>query len=191
MKRQFSLGAALVLFVMGAWVWAAKKPSASTQQADGGACQAQPLPPPEVAVYPRDVIDGARHPELIPDTIAYRLFFLTVAEPPNASDSQRARQRAFLRTAGLREQDVQPAETVLANFKSQYDDLVAHYNESVEAANAAGTGPDLKGFVSQLNQLVGSTKEQLEAAMSPEAAKRFETHVQSEKRNMRIAKEAQ
>ena len=34
---------------------------------------------------PADVIDGAKQPELIPDAVAYRLYFVTVSETPNAS----------------------------------------------------------------------------------------------------------
>jgi hypothetical protein len=136
------------------------------------------------------MIDGARHPELIPDAIAYRLFFLTVAEPADANAEQRARQRAWLRTAGLKDEDVQSAAAVLETFKSQYDELVALYDESVRAANETGTNPDPATFLSQQDQLVESTRDALTAAISPEVMARFDAHVRREKRNMKMAKEA-
>lgn len=191
MARLFSLVGILLLSVTAStWAWVAHGPSHAAQRTGASACQSQLLPSPDVPVYPPDLIDGAKHPELIPDAIAYGLFFLTVAEPAQAVGRQSARQRAFLRTAGLREDNLQPAAAVLAAFKSQYDDLVAQYDASVQVANATGSSPDLEAFVAQLNGLVESTKEELEAAVGPEVAKRFEAHVQSEKRNMRIAKEA-
>jgi hypothetical protein len=153
------------------------------------ACQSQFASPPDVAVSPSDMINGAKHPELVPDSVAYRLFFLNVAEPADATADQKSRQRAYLRAAGLREEEVQPAAAVLADFKSQYDDMVGRYNESVDLANEAGTSPDLVSFRLQLGQLVESTKQGLETAVRPESARRFEAHVRLEKRNMRVAKE--
>ena len=151
-------------------------------------CQA--ASPPTATASPPDMIDGAKHPELIPDSIAYRLFFLTVAEPADATTEQRARQRAWLRTAGLKDEHVQSAAAALETFKSQYDELVARYNESVRVANEAGANPDSATFLSQQDELVESTREALRAAISPEVMERFDAHVQREKRNMRMAKEA-
>jgi hypothetical protein len=42
------------------------------------------------------VIDGAVHPELIPDSTAYRLVFIVIGEPPNP-----APQKTVLQTARL------------------------------------------------------------------------------------------
>jgi hypothetical protein len=77
--------------------------------------------------------------------VAYRLFFLTVAEPPFATAEQRRRQRAWVRTAGLKEEDVQSAADVLETFKSEYDELVARYNESVRVATEAGASVGVGG----------------------------------------------
>ena len=152
------------------------------------ACLAQPAP--DVTAAPADMIDGAEHPELIPDSIAYRLYFIMVAEPADASDRQRARQRALLKQAHLRDQDIQPAFEALATFRAQYDDLVARYNESVVAANQAGQQPDLATFISNLNDLVESTRSTMRSALGPELGARFEAHVQDEKTRMTIPKEA-
>ena len=135
------------------------------------------------------MIDGAKHPELIPDLVAYRLFFITVSEPQQATAEQRARQRAQLLTAGLKEGDLQHASSVLATFKAEYGDLVERYNESVDVANRSGKAPDLQTFLSQQDELVQATREALAGALSPGGMTRFDAHVQSEKRNMRVAKE--
>lgn len=94
-------------------------------------------------------IDGSQHPELIPDSIAYRLFLTVVAEPPNASEERKPRQKAFLRSAGLDDNDIQAAIPVLATFKVKYRDLIETYNQSVVTANARHVAPDLGRFRQQ------------------------------------------
>ena len=42
------------------------------------------------------VIDGAKNPELIPDSTAYRLFFVTTADSATATDAEKVRHRAHL-----------------------------------------------------------------------------------------------
>jgi len=157
-------------------------------QPKNGMCQT--VSAPEVDASPPDMIDGAKYPELISDEIAYRLFFVTVAAPEGATKEQKARQRAYLRSAGLKEEEIQSAFGVLATFKSQYDELVGRYNDSVQSANETDGEPDLETFLTQQDKLVVSTKWALEAAISPQSVSQFEAHLQHEKRNMKIAKEA-
>ncbi|MGH9454955.1 MAG: hypothetical protein ACRD2O_13385, partial [Terriglobia bacterium] len=116
---------------------------------------------PQSAVSRPALIDGARHPELVPDLVAYRLFFVTVAEPAQPTAEQKARQRAQLLTAGLKQDDLQHASSVLATFKAEYGDLVERYDESVDVANRSGKAPDLQRFLSQQDALVQATREAL------------------------------
>lgn len=136
-----------------------------------------------------DIIDGASHPELIPDSVAYRLFFVTVAEPLDTTDFRKARQRAYLRTAGLSDSDLDGAVQILVAFKAQLSDLVDGYNRSVEAANEAGEAPDLQTFMSQQADLVQRTRTALGSSLSPASSANLAAHIQREKRNMKVAKE--
>ena len=162
---------------------------AANQGVPAACCKASSRPS-VLSVIPADIIDGAKNPQLIPDSIAYRLFFISVAGPANPTPQDEDRQRAHLRDAGLRGEGVPRVAELLAAFRAQYGDLVTQYNESVQAANDAGEEPDPAAFLSQLDQLVESTRKALEAAISPEAANHLEAFVQYEKRNMRMAKEA-
>ena len=77
--------------------------------------------PPMPGMHHRqDVIDGAKTPDLIPDSTAYRLFLITVSEVSNPTSEQLSRQIAFLKTAGLDEDDINSAIPILAKFKSEY-----------------------------------------------------------------------
>ncbi|MGH9431863.1 MAG: hypothetical protein ACRD3T_09995 [Terriglobia bacterium] len=133
------------------------------------------------------IVNGAEHPEQIPDSVAYRLVFLTMAEPEEPTDAQRARQRAYLEKAGLGEQDRISAVIVLANFKTRYDQLDAQYNESVLAANRTKEPPGLETFLSQQDELVQETRDALKADLRPEAMDRFDAYVRREKRNMQMS----
>ncbi|MDE3178093.1 MAG: hypothetical protein KGM47_00420 [Acidobacteriota bacterium] len=156
-------------------------PQAATQQSDA----------PSMSMGRETVIDGAIHPELIPDSTAYRLFFLTIATPLDATAAQQRRERAYLESAGLDGKDLQAAVSVLATFKAQYDKLIKQYDGSVTNANEAAATRAVGLFLLSQRAIVLDTLAQLKARLSPGGMARLEAHVQREKRNMKIAKEAQ
>src|SRR5713226_3421754 len=80
------------------------------------------------------IVDGAKNPELIPDSTALRLWLVTVSELPNATAQDRDRQHAHLSSLRLNELDNLQLVTLLADFKSQYLNLIERYNESAKAA---------------------------------------------------------
>jgi hypothetical protein len=138
------------------------------------------------------LIDGAQHPELIPDSTAYRLFLIMVSEPQNATAEESERQLAFLRAAGLEDADIQAAIPILAKFKVRYSDLMKRYNASVDRANAGGSAPGLANLLRSRDRLVQTARDQLAAVLSEEAISRFHAHIQKEKTGMTIpAKEGQ
>ncbi len=137
------------------------------------------------------MIDGAQTPDLIPDLTAYLLVLTNISEE-NPTSEQADRQLAFLRTAGLDGEDIEAALPLLATFKSQFADLIASYNKSVDAANALGVAPDLNTFLRQRDALVQSTLDALSVALTPDALSRFRAYVKSEKAKMKVpAKEVQ
>lgn len=135
------------------------------------------------------IISGAEHPELIPDSTAYRLFFIAAGEAPNPTEARKARQRAFLLTMGrLPDADNQTVVKVLETFKVRYAALIADYNDQVEsAAKTGGIPPDSDEFLKQRDRLVQNTRDQLALGLSADSMKRLDGHVQSEKRAMKIA----
>src|SRR5258708_37750208 len=74
------------------------------------------------------VIDGAVHPDLIPDAVAYRLYLFTVSTGQNPTETEQSRQRAHLMKIGLDDIDQQMLVSVLVAFRARYDALVAEYN---------------------------------------------------------------
>lgn len=141
------------------------------------------------AAVPTNLIDGAQHPELIPDSVAYRLYFVAVSEMPNPTDEQKTRQLAHLGKIGLEGDDLQSLVNTLANFKVQYTSLIARYNASAQAALRIGATPDLKTFLLQREQLVQTTRDHLNSVLTPVGLARLHIHIRSERKGMRVAKE--
>jgi hypothetical protein len=132
------------------------------------------------------VIDGAKNPELIPDSTALRLWLVTVSELPNATAQDRDRQSAHLAKLRLTELDNLQLVTLLADFKSQYLSLIDRYNESAKAALAHGVEPDLKLFLQQRDDLVQTTKAAMALRLSHETVTRIDAHVQEHKKNIQL-----
>ena len=135
---------------------------------------------------PADVIDGAKQPELIPDAVAYRLYFVTVSETPNASREAQQRQLAYLSKVGLKDNDLQWTISILENFKTKYNDLVAEYNKSAVAAEKEGGTPDYQTFAFHRDELVRVTREDLRSFLTADGIASLDAHVSNEKRHMKV-----
>jgi hypothetical protein len=129
-----------------------------------------------------NVIDGRVNPEMIQDRDAYRLFFLAVS-----SQEQVERQDAMLAGAKLSELESPLVRSALADFKSKYEKLVDDYNRLATAAEEMGQVPNTAQFVHDRDALVLSTKDKIEATLSPSGMARFQGHVSNEKHGMKVA----
>lgn len=132
------------------------------------------------------VIDGGKNPELIPDSTAYRLWLITVSELPNATAADRHRQSAHLAALGLPSLEQLELVTILGDFKLRYNNLIEIYNASVKGALARGSAPDLKGFLQERDDLVGTTRATIALRLSTEGASRIDQRVQEHKKHIQL-----
>jgi hypothetical protein len=132
------------------------------------------------------VVDGAKNPELIPDSTAFRLWLVTVSPSSNSAEKDRAFQQAHFNQLQLLGADRLALMSVLTEFKTQYADLIARYNESAKAGLLNGTQVDTKAFLQQREELVSNTRIAIKNRLSSEAADRVEAHVQREKSRIKI-----
>jgi hypothetical protein len=135
------------------------------------------------------IVDGAVHPELIPDSVAYRLYFLVVSEKPNPPAEAQRRQLAHLRMLRLDNEDLQILITELEDFKVHYTQMIDRYNAEAAAALANGSQTDQETFLAQRDSLVDATRERLRNRLSPDGLKRVDMYVQNEKRHMSLTME--
>jgi hypothetical protein len=76
---------------------------------------------------------NAAIPELIPDEVAYKILFLSIMEPENPSEAQKARQEAKLRMIGLSQDDEAGFLARLGEFRDRMRDVGARSEEILKA----------------------------------------------------------
>jgi hypothetical protein len=135
------------------------------------------------------VIDGAAHPDLIPDLTAYRLWFAAVSRPPAPTDEQIKSQHMQLAKIGLRDPDEKTLVSILADFSAQYHALIQNYNAEATAEIARGESPDLAALRLQRDLLVQSTHDRIKMTLAPGSWALVDSHVQNEKKRMKISLE--
>jgi hypothetical protein len=133
-----------------------------------------------------NVIDGAVHPEMIPDSTAYRLYLVMVSRPVSPTDPQKKRREAQLGKIGLQDADRKALDVILGNFHSEYQNLIQTFNQKATAAWARGERPDTESLRLQRDQLVQSTHDALNATLTAKGKEILDTHVQNEKKHMKI-----
>ncbi|MEJ2009358.1 MAG: hypothetical protein P8Z30_14590 [Acidobacteriota bacterium] len=181
-RKGFLIGLPVLLLVAGIFLYRPPlQVPAQAKQSQASTPEGQP------ATIPPNVINGAEHPELVPDVVAYRLWFVAISLPPMPTATQQRRQRAQLMAAGLQGEDIGRAASVLATFANSYAYLVGKYNDSVVQANEMGDTPNVQGLLSRRDALVETTRKALNSALSVQGMAAIKSYVRAQKRNMKVA----
>jgi hypothetical protein len=140
-------------------------------------------------VYPPGTIDGAKHPELISDDVAYKMLFLSLMEPENLTDAQKARQQAKLRTIGFSEKDGAALLAALGDFRDRLADLAGRTQDILKVTpNPARDSPEwqeLSDIEQQTNTTVTDTVEALRTGLTPEGFGKFQARMLDFKRTIK------
>ena len=128
------------------------------------------------------IIDGAVNPDLIPDAVVYRLYLFTVSTRQSPTQVDQECQHAHLMRTGLSDADRQVFVGVLSGFRGKYDALEAAYN----ALASANSNADISTLLTQLDDLVQSTRNTINAQLSSQGAARLNAFVLAEKKNMKV-----
>jgi hypothetical protein len=131
-------------------------------------------------------VDGSVTPQLIPDTVAYRMFFQLMSEPANATPHELARQRANLAPAKLSSADLAVVFQVLAGFRVNLLAIQQAFSNAWNAAGQSNAAFDGTPFSNQRDELTQATVASLQAQLSPDGMTRLKAYVQAEKKNMTI-----
>jgi hypothetical protein len=99
------------------------------------------------------IIDGAVNPDQIRDVDAYRLVLVNMAMPEDTSASDNTEQASFLEPVGLKDNDLQPAKTILVGFRMAYQQLMDDYNKSAQGALANGQPSDIADFLKKMREM--------------------------------------
>ena len=125
----------------------------------GSAMQQSSLPPGS--------IDGQATPELIPDVVAFRLFFTAVAEDAQPSATQIAKQNSKLCGIHFSDADKSIFVQALPDFKSR-----------MVPATAAP-------MAASLDDIAQATVNLLQTNMSPDGFQRLQAYVRIQKKRMK------
>ena len=133
---------------------------------------------------PDGVIDGPKNPDLIPDAVAFRLFFAAVAEPPAATAEQLKRQHEKLRYASLQDSDIAIVSDVLSTFHSRFNS-----GSAVLTPNALPE--DIQAAYLVREKVVSDTRDELKRRLAPTSLTNLEQYIKSRKVNMKMYPEPQ
>ena len=117
------------------------------------------------------LVDGSKHPEQIPDDLAYRHYFLAVATHEQPSAEEQERQKAQLAPLGLSEPDRQQIVLQLGRMTTQL--------EAIEAEREASDGTDaaLAGFSVRRDALLSQKAASVRGALSADGASRLGRYI--------------
>jgi hypothetical protein len=138
---------------------------------------------------PTKMIHGSDNPALIPDSTAYRLYFIAIGNPPSPTANMQARQRAHIgKINGFSQADFNALGPLLDDFKVRFAVLTTTYNAQVEAAVKAGSPlPEVSAFFALRDQLVTDQKARLKLALTSDGLAQLDAQIQIEKSGMSIS----
>ena len=134
-----------------------------------------------------EIIDGAVHPELIPDSSAFRLWFSSVSLPENPTTDQQAIQRRQLSSLRLDDGDFEVVTQSIAAFRKGFSALISEQNSRAEQDGRALRTTDNSRFLADRDTLVISLINNLKAQLSPTGWATVSSHVTEEKKNMKLS----
>lgn len=128
------------------------------------------------------VIDGQNNPELIPDVMAYRLYFLAVTATDN-SPEETAKETAHLSVLGLNFSDAISVRVALDEFRAKYNALETSYNAKDHSRNGDA---DYAAFTAVVDKLVLDTVQKIADNTTADGLDVVSMKVKAEKKGMQL-----
>lgn len=121
----------------------------------------------------------------MPDLAAWRLWLIAVtAEDKTKPNLATDRRHAFLRTAGVVDDDMAIADEVLMHFRADYASLIGDYNSHVGTTS-------IEEFRARRDALVQAAQTGMLEQLAPRSATNLKIFILHEKSKMKVAKEVQ
>jgi hypothetical protein len=135
------------------------------------------------------MIDGGVNPELIPNSVAYRMYYIAATETTSGWSSAEKSEylRSFFRLPGASDEDMDTVEAILLDFRSQYDQLIVNFNAQAteNLKNAVVTDPS--SLTDQFDDLTDKTTKSLSKVFKDKQGS-LEAHIQDEKKHMKVTR---
>jgi hypothetical protein len=134
--------------------------------------------------YPHSYDKGSEHPELIPDSVAYRSWFDQVGHALDDKAKMPGQVQAVLSMTHLSEADQAILKRIVLVWHQQEKQLVSTYNAKIEEANRTR---DFTAYAIQVKfrhdhaDLALATAKIAKESLSSEGARKFEQFMQGHK----------
>lgn len=122
------------------------------------------------------LVDGAKTPTQIPDSVAYRNYLKAIAAHPVPTLQEEGRQAAQLLALGLSPNDQKALIATLAPMRTQLDLIESARASSQKGPNAAAQFAD---FNNQEDALVASTLQNLRTSLTVEGMYKLDQYVKT------------
>lgn len=122
----------------------------------------------------------------VSDRIAFRLFFVAASVSERPTEDEIARQNSLLAPAQLDAKEKAAVVAALADFKKQYDSIIAAFNSAVNTATKSEELPDAAKMERDLDSLTFSTEVKIGSVVSEATNNRLYGFVQKEKKRMKV-----
>ena len=109
------------------------------------------------------LIDGAAHPEQIPESLAFRMFYRFLAQPANPTPEQIDRQQALVAPANLSEKDLQQLASVMADYYVGLENLRREVRIAKEASPNGLDAATAQRLTAERDSIVDEATSKLEA----------------------------
>jgi TPR repeat protein len=129
------------------------------------------------------MIKGSEHPELIPDSVAYRMWFGQVGHALDDEAKIPGHVKGVLSMTRLSEADQATLKGIIITWQQQEKQLVSAYNSKIEEANRTRdfTYALQVKFRHDHADLALATAKIARESLSPEGARTFELFIQGQK----------
>ena len=130
------------------------------------------------------MIKGSEHPELVPDSVAYRSWFSIAGDALEDRTKHPEQVQSVFSMTRLSEADQATLKGIVLTWQKQEKQLVSAYNAKIEEANRAR---DFKGYAIQVKfrhdhaDLALATAKIAKESLSPEGANKFAQFIQGHK----------
>jgi hypothetical protein len=126
---------------------------------------------------PPGTIVGAKSPELIPDSTAFRLVFLSLRAPESPSATDLKKQSSRLKHIGFSDDDAVAAKNIIDDFGTAYDDWQTKFRQTSSSI-------DIPTAKSERDAIVQETLGRVMKQLSPAGAAKLAQYVQAAKVRM-------
>ena len=124
-------------------------------------------------------VDGSKHPEQIPDELAYQHFIRAVAENAETTSEEKSRQLSRLARIQLSDPDTANLISILSKIKEKLDALGVRRAraDSLTFPTTLHLNPELEQLKRDEDSLISTAIQEIRNSLTPDGWERLDAHI--------------